>query len=173
MEKTMNETTQEFRPSITFLDGSGDVTLTWDEDSEATILKFVEEKMRQGIAFFILEQRKLGPIPLGTKKVNVSSVEQAKAAGAVSLTDDEARKAMGLRPNLTVVNGNPQKASVTQLPKVKALVDDKYVGNLVNSGQARITQTPHQVQTTTVGTAKTAQEAVQSRTIAVRKVVGG
>jgi len=40
------------QPSITFLNGSGDITITWDEQNKDIIIKMIEKKMKEGYTFF-------------------------------------------------------------------------------------------------------------------------
>lgn len=136
--------------SITFLNMSGDVTLTWDKDSEAAILELVEEKMKQGYSFFILQPRKLGFIPLPAKRVPITSIEQTRAAGTVSMSDDNVRRVLD-----------------------KAKVDDPALERVLATGKARLTLVPKSGSHDTVARAETAADVLKQRTIAVRPIVGG
>lgn len=41
--------------SLTLLNGSGDVTLVWDEGSDAQIEEIIRQKMAEGMTFFVVE----------------------------------------------------------------------------------------------------------------------
>lgn len=40
--------TNTTHPAITFLNMTGDITISWDRDNEAAILAMVEQKMKEG-----------------------------------------------------------------------------------------------------------------------------
>lgn len=51
---------QALEPSITFLNMSGDVTITWDDQNKAEVEALVARKMAEGYSFFIVK-------PVGTR----------------------------------------------------------------------------------------------------------
>ena len=65
---------QALQPSITWLNMSGDVTITWDATNRERILALVREKMNQGYTFFILKPRAFKL--LGQKKVKLTDPAQ-------------------------------------------------------------------------------------------------
>lgn len=132
-------------PAITWLNMTGDVTITWDKHNEAAILALIEAKMADGFSFFIVKPRFFGL--LGTKKVSVSSIAEIRKAGKVVATDDSIA------------------ASVLKL-------DDAAVESVVKKGHATLlkgTSVPKE----TVRRAKTAAEVLQHQTVAIRPIVGG
>jgi hypothetical protein len=133
--------------SITFLNMSGDVTITWDASNEAEILELVRQKMAQGYSFFILKKRSLGPIPLPAKKVEATSIAQVAQAGHAVLRDKE----------------------VTRM--VKTSLGDDAVDRAVQNGSARLTQ--GRADLATSHRAQDAQEVLRSQSVAIRPVVGG
>jgi hypothetical protein len=44
--------------SITFLNGTGDITIAWEEENNEKMLAVIEKKMAEGVTFFIVEEFK-------------------------------------------------------------------------------------------------------------------
>jgi hypothetical protein len=55
------------QPSITWLNMTGDVTITWDEQNKEAVLELVRAKMKQGYTFFIWATVKPRPSGRGYK----------------------------------------------------------------------------------------------------------
>ena len=134
--------------AITWLNMTGDITITWDDESKDHILELVRQKMAQGYSFFVITPRSL-PV-LGTKKVKLTSEDQLDKATGVVVPDSQAR---------------------AMLAKIGSL-DDNEVRAAVQKGKARLTLVPKGEHQTT-HRAKTAEEVVKSQSVAVRPVVGG
>ena len=49
----------DYRPSVTWLGPSGDVTVVWDEANREKIIELIREKMKQGYTFFAIAPRKV------------------------------------------------------------------------------------------------------------------
>ena len=80
-EIALNQASASVMPAITWLNMSGDVTITWDESNREAIIALVAQKMKDGYSFFILEPSALG---LGTKKTALKKPSQLnKAVGIV------------------------------------------------------------------------------------------
>lgn len=154
---TKNITTQKaasYTPFITFLNMTGDVTITWDKSNEAQILTMIEQKMKEGYSFFILKPRFF--CLFGKKKVRATSMQQVAAAGSVVIDDDQASHMM---------------RNTASRPKV----DDPAVEDLLAQRKAYLAPQAHDNAGSmdTVRRARSAQEVLQGQTIAVRRVVGG
>lgn len=136
-----------FRPALTLLNSSGDVTVTWDDADEAGILALVEKKMKEGYRFFILKPRKVLP---GDKKIRAESVEEVKNAGHVVIPDKLMKEVF------------------------KSQLGDTDVEQAVAAGHARLA-TPESKGGTvdSVRRAKSAQDVVKNQSMAVRPVMGG
>ena len=134
------------KPSIVFLNMTGDITITWDAQNEDAILALVEKKMKEGYSFFILKPRITGL--LGKKKVAIENVEDARRAGHIVAPDALANKIM-------------------------AKLGDEDVEAVVASGQAQVKSQQKVTDLDTVRRAKDAKEVTQSQTVAVRRIVGG
>jgi len=80
-----------YRPgqfSMTLLNRKGDVTITWTDDKDEEVLKFISDKMKQGYTFFILD-------PNGPKREVSDSLADARAlltAREISIDDEAAEK---------------------------------------------------------------------------------
>lgn len=85
METQANTLETVEQPSITFLNMTGDVTITWDATNEAAVLALIEEKMKAGYSFFILKKVAFGLF--GSRKVPAKSMAEVARAGAVVVDD--------------------------------------------------------------------------------------
>lgn len=57
MMTSMNvETEAAFEPSITLLNRSGDITISWDDEDQAKVEDLVKRKMKEGYSFFIVRE---------------------------------------------------------------------------------------------------------------------
>lgn len=131
--------------AITWLNMSGDITITWDSENEAAILALVEKKMKEGFSFFILKPRLLGL--LGHKKVVATSVQDVKSAGRAVVQDADFN------------------ALVSRM-------HDADVSELVHQGRAHLARAASSQKEST-RRAMSAAEVLCHQTVAVRPVVGG
>ena len=113
--------------SITWLNETGDITLSWTEDRDEVMKEIIKRKMEEGYTFFIVKTTLRG-----TNYTKVTSVDQIKKH-KITLTDKEA----------------------------EALVDGSSLTSL-SSGTVEV-----------VERAKTAQQVVESSTVATRPARGG
>jgi hypothetical protein len=140
---------ENIQPAITFLNMTGDVTISWDASNEATILALVEEKMKkENVTFFIIKPRFLSF--LGKKKVRATSIKQIAEAGAAVVDDEDFQRMMG-----------------------RLKLHDHALEAAVAAGKAHLTRSDVPVDRASVRPARTPQEVLQNQTIAVRRVVGG
>lgn len=77
------------QPSLTFLNGSGDITITWDEHNKEKIIEMIKKKMAEGYTFFTTKK-----IPLVKlyRKVKVTEAGLDKCEHVV--IDDDAFEKM-------------------------------------------------------------------------------
>lgn len=136
------------QPAITWLNMTGDITITWDDASREHILELVRQKMAEGYSFFVITPRLIPA--LGTKKSKLTSDAQLSKATGVVVPDDQAR---------------------AMLAKVGSL-DDKALQAVVQKGHARLSLVPKGEPQST-HRAKSAEEVVSRQSVAVRPVVGG
>ena len=139
--------TEQTKPSITFLNLSGDVTITWDKSNEEQILALIEEKMRQGFSFFILKPRALGILP--PKKVRAKSMAQVARAGQVRVADEDVQRILASHVHDTDVQG------------------------AVQSGAARLERSQEDATYDAGPRISSAREVVRNQSVAVRPVMGG
>lgn len=133
-------------PAITWLNMSGDVTITWDEANKAAVQALVEQKMAEGYSFFILKPRMLKF--LGTRKERLNSSEQFAGATGVVVPDDVAG------------------ALVTRL-------GDESIEKLVREQKAQLTRAARQASLETTRRAVSASEVLLHQSVAVRPIVAG
>lgn len=72
--------------SMTLLNGTGDVTITWSEENEEKMRSLIERKLKEGYSFFVIEKI-LGFIPHKTK---VLTMDQVKVGSKILLQDEDA-----------------------------------------------------------------------------------
>ena len=131
------------RPSLTFLNGSGDITITWDEHNKEKIIEMIKNKMAEGYTFFTTKK-----IPLVKlyRKVKVTEASLDKCEHVV--IDDDAFEKM-----------------------VKS-VDDSDVAEQVRSGNASFAR-PKMFGRAEPVLERDPRKVADSKAIAVRKVAGG
>jgi Na+-translocating ferredoxin:NAD+ oxidoreductase RNF subunit RnfB len=141
-------TQENIQPAITFLNLTGDVSVSWTPDNADAMLALIDAKMKQGFSFFIVKPRVLAI--LGSKKVRATSIEEIAAAGQVKVADADFKRMMG-----------------------QMQLHDKELEGAVASGTAHLTKSETPVDHNTIRRATTAAEVAKSQTIAVRRIVGG
>ena len=82
---------KEHTRSLSLLDGTGDTTVTWDEDTDEKMLGIIEERMKQGFVFYILKPVKFLKIN-SFRKTKAKSIDEVKEAGSVIIKDDDLAK---------------------------------------------------------------------------------
>jgi ribosomal protein L12E/L44/L45/RPP1/RPP2 len=133
------------QPGITFLNMSGDVTITWDDSNCAHVQELVKRKMAEGYSFFILQPRMLSI--LGNKKVKLTDEAQLDKAVGVVVPDEAV--------NAIVSN-----------------LGDPDLEEAVKKGQARLARAP-KGDKNTIRRASSAEEVLRHQSVAVRPIVGG
>jgi len=139
---------EPIQPAITFLNLTGDITITWDSANESTMLGLIEQKMKEGFSFFVLKPRALAI--LGKKKVRAESIGDVARAGSALIPDCEFHRMMA-----------------------KLELHDSAVQTVVAAGQASLTRPIITLAGDTVKRAQSAAEVLRNQTVAVRPVVGG
>lgn len=71
--------------SLTVLNMSGDSTLAWSPELDATMRELIERKMKEGFTFFILKKRRILP----DRKQRVTDVEQAMKSRSLVMADED------------------------------------------------------------------------------------
>lgn len=138
---------QMLEPSITFLNMSGDVTITWDDQNKAEVEALVARKMAEGYSFFIVK-------PVGTRG-------RAPKLKAASQLDGIATRALKMNNEF-----NGQQLSDEDL--VKALTSG--VVNIERKPETVPAKTGGQ---RPARRASTAREVVEAQSVAVKPITGG
>lgn len=136
----------DFLPSITFLNWSGDVTITWDDQNKAAILKLVEEKLKQNYRFFILKPRMLSF--LGDKKVKLTNAQDLLNAKGLVVPD----------------------ATAAEFLKS---VRDSDVADALAQGDVLPAKAPKTAEYVAQRLATSAQDVLSHQTMAVQPITGG
>lgn len=134
-------------PAITWLNMSGDVTITWDPANEEAMLALIQKKMDEGYRFFLVKPRFFGL--LGNRKVPLKSAEEAREAGKVSADD-------ALVGHAVSRICDPEVEQALRESKARLVEDTKTRSTLA-----------------TVRVAQSASEVLKNQSVAVRAVVGG
>lgn len=137
--------------SMTLLNETGDITLTWSDDQDAKIRKMIQKKMDEGYSFFRIESRFCG---LVKKKIPVTSADRLKG-NEVTLTDKEAARVLGAS-DMKAVFRDPDAAELFADGRVQA---------------AELESMDEPLETTE--RLKDANEVMRSQSVAVRPVMGG
>jgi hypothetical protein len=156
-----------FAPAITWLNMSGDVTITWDDSNRDAILALVREKMAEGYSFFIITPRLL-PI-FGDKQVKLTDVAQLDKAKGVVVQDGLVADIVSRLDNANVTP-LPQRPAAPAAPAQR--LGDEAVEQAVKSGKAKLALVP-KADLQATRRAASAEEVVQHQSVAVRPVVGG
>ena len=135
---------QDFTPSITFFNFSGDITITWTADQEENILRMVQKKMEEGYTFLIIKPRLFGLF--GQKNIPLKKAQDIKASKGLVIPD-------------TVVNDFVK------------FIDDDDVAGAIKDGKASLASASDEA--VSICKAKDAGEVLKNQTVAIRPVVGG
>lgn len=73
-------------PSMTFLDESGDVALTWDDDTRDKMIDIIQKKMDAGYIFYVIEQEQGEPI---ARKIQITDIKQLESRSSVVIKEDD------------------------------------------------------------------------------------
>lgn len=134
-------------PAITFLNMSGDVTITWDKSNEPAMLALIQKKMDEGYAFFLVKPRFFGIF--GTSKKRMASAKDAQGVGRVAAEDRLVGHAVSRICDAEVESAlRENKARLVEPAQTKGPLD-------------------------TVRRAGSAAEVLSRQAVAVRPVVGG
>ena len=149
LESPTQTVTSEEKSHIVFLNMTGDITITFDEQNAEKIKALVRKKMAEGYQFFTMRKLFVDAIQI-KRKIGVKGVDSITSL----IIDDDTFERL-----------------------VKDL-NDKDVAELVRAGDAslsKIRRKPGESKSFTAGKiAKTAEEVVAAKSaMAVRKVVGG
>jgi hypothetical protein len=133
------------QPSITFLNRSGDITITWDEQNKEQIIEMIKKKMSEGYTFFTTKK-----IPLVKLYRKVKVTEQNLEACESVVIDDAAFEKM-----------------------VKS-IDDRDVAEQVRSGRADFARhNLFGKETVEAKIERDPAKVADSKAVAVRKIAGG
>ena len=77
------------QPSITFLNSSGDITITWDDQNKESIIAMIEKKMAEGYTFFTTKK-----LPLVNLYRNVKVTKENLSKCKSVIIDDDAFEQM-------------------------------------------------------------------------------
>lgn len=73
--------------ALTMMNDHGDTTLVWTEEQDNEIIPIIEKKMKEGIAFFIIEPRMFGLLP--PKKTELKKAKDALKHRALAIGDGD------------------------------------------------------------------------------------
>lgn len=138
-------TEEEFTPSITWLNMTGDITITWTEENREKMLELIRQKMKDGYNFFT------------TKKVPIIGVERKVRVSNKNI--DTLEK--------LVIPDN-------EFDKLVAGMNDKEVAALVHAGDAKMAKRKdNRSGREMLKRLEHAEEVLRNQSLAVRPVVGG
>jgi hypothetical protein len=153
MENIMNQDTIEQKPfySVTLLNETGDITLTWDDGEDAEIKKMIQSKLDAGYVFFILEPRVSFLKMLGQKKRTIKDISEIKGNKIVMKTDDSVN-ASSFLGNVSLGDSDAEKLFLAGRVGIANVRENDY---------------------NTVKSAKTVAEVMRNHTIATPRITAG
>ena len=75
--------------TMTLLNSTGDITISWNNEDEAQVKALIQSKIDQGFVFFVLEDRPSYLSMIGKKKVYIKDVKQLNKHHKVTLKTKE------------------------------------------------------------------------------------
>jgi len=72
--------------SLTLLNSTGDITLTWNDYEDEAIKKMIQDKINQGYCFFIMEPKVSFMKFLGDKKKTIKDISEIKERKVIMQT---------------------------------------------------------------------------------------
>jgi hypothetical protein len=146
MLEAVQTTEEDFGNSLTFLNATGDVTITWDAENDEKIKALVRDKMAKGYVFFTL------------RKVVIEAVKVKRKIG---------EKGVDTITSLVIEDA--------EFDKLVKDMDDRDLATLMKDRTAQLAKrTGKSKEFTSIGRAKDADEVVKGKqALAVRPVVGG
>ena len=163
-------------PSMTLLNETGDITLSWDDERDQDMRQMIQKKLDEGYAFFIIEPKFFG---LLKKRIRLHHINDLKGK-EVSLEDNDAMRMMNdssaKGASMSVSGRNPKspgrKLSKNELKVINTGDPDAqkaYEGGKVKAGN--LPKDGGEMKTT--GLTRDADRIAKSDTMAVRPMRGG
>lgn len=147
MEAVLAENTvTEQTFSCTFLNMCGDLTIQWDEQNKEHILEVIRRKMKEGYVFFTTKKYLFG---------------QIKRKGEI--TERDLRR--GKLEDIIITD--------EQFEKMMSDFDDVDLAKLVKNDKARVGKIKKGKEMEAMKKAKTAEEVVESNSVAMKRIAGG
>lgn len=145
-ENNVATETEDFGNSLTFLNNTGDVTITWSPENDEKIKDLVRQKMAAGYVFFTL------------RKVVIESIKVKRKIG---------EKGVDTITSLVIEDA--------EFDKLVKEMDDRDLATLLKDSTAQLAKRKGKSKEfTSAGIAKTPEDVVRGKqAIAVRPVVGG
>lgn len=78
--------------SITLLNGTGDVTISWTSDKDEQMNHWIQSKLDEGYTFFILPDTFIGRLKQFWKKTPIERIGELNNCRSVYLDDESAEK---------------------------------------------------------------------------------
>ncbi len=147
MEAVLAENTvTEQTFSCTFLGSLGDLTIQWDEQNKEHILEVIRRKMKEGYVFFTTKKYLFG---------------QIKRKGEI--TERDLRR--GKLEDIIITD--------EQFEKMITDFDDVDLAKLIKNDKARVGKIKKGKEMEAMKKAKTAEEVVESNSVAMKRIAGG
>ncbi len=107
------------------LDETGHSEFSWTPDSDDVMIEFIENKMKNGVVFFILEQRFILP----DKKKQISKAHQSLSTRKVIVNDRDMQKIIDAGHQIsTKTSGTEIGNTIGKLTKAKDAIGQRIMG---------------------------------------------
>lgn len=136
--------------SMTLINVTGDVTLTWEAEQDKKMRELVQAKLDEGYGFFIMEPRFKFLNFLGNKKIHITDTKQIKGNSVTMETEEDAQKIL--------------------FQKIK--LGDKKAEEVFLGGIVSIANVPQNNYSTSKRTINV-EEIIHSHTVVTNKIAGG
>lgn len=138
--------------SLTLLNSTGDITLTWENSEDAEIKAMIQAKIDAGYCFFVLEPRVSFLKVLGNKRKTIRDVSEIKTREVVMKTNETVKASTVLKDTFKIGDGDSDK--------------------LFKLGKIGIANVPESTYNT-VRKTKDANEIMKNHTVATPKISAG
>lgn len=113
--------------SMTLLNSTGDVTLTWEKHQDEKMKALIQEKLDKGYVFFVMEPRFKFLKMLGKKKVHIKDIESLKNRTVTLKTDQDAQHFLFEKINVKIGDDKAEEVFLSGVASVCNVPSDNYL----------------------------------------------
>jgi hypothetical protein len=158
--------------SCTVLNITGDITISWDNSTSEELKKWVEDKLKSGHTFFIVEKKCFGLI---NKKKEIKNIESLKnSKGKINLNEDLEKDLFQQKKELSFKgNSKMQELLVEQKQKKVQFTGEQGINNLVSNNVVKTERTLNNSTIKTKTMTSKLKDIMKGNTVCVKPMMGG